>query len=49
MTCKGKGFDVLLTTIVGTGVVSVGALGNVVYVVVKKKLAAIAQMAQVAP
>ena len=28
---------------------AVGALGNVVYVVVKKKLAAIAQMAQVAP
>jgi hypothetical protein len=28
---------------------AVGALGNLVYIVVKKKLAALAQMSQVAP
>lgn len=49
MVCSIKGFDVLLTSIVGTGVISVGALGNVVYIVVKKKLMGLAQLSKVAP
>lgn len=56
MLCIVKGFDVLLTSIVGTGVVcnyviilAVGALANVIYVVVKKKLAMLSQLSSVAP
>ncbi len=56
MKCKPKQFDMLLTAIVGTGVLcnnviilAVGGLANVVYVVVKKKLSLLTQLAQVAP
>jgi hypothetical protein len=45
MSCKSKGFDIMLTTIVGTGVIckifvnlAVGGLTHAIFIIIKKKL-----------
>lgn len=56
MACQSKKFDVLLTAIVGTGVIcnyvinlALGGLGNVMFLIIKKKLSMVSQMSQVNP